>query len=590
MVVQPLPRIEVKSAPVVTWPGPLPPVCQGSAPVILSGATPTGGVYRVNGLISGNFDPSMYPPGLVNLSYTYTDPITECSAYATNSVSVISGPTIFNVTGGGSYAPGDPGVIVGLDGSQVDVVYQLHINGIQTGISLWGSGTSISFGYQVIPGIYTVIATNAITNCISVMANSAVVTQGTSVAWPNPLPNLCRNAGSYILTGGLPEGGTYSGTGVENGVFNPELCPEFYTWYETYTLTYSYSDNEGNTSSATNTITLYQVPVVTWNSPLMSVCINASPIWLIGGTPAGGVYSGPGVFGCIFDASIAGIGMHSLTYTYTDYTSGCSGIVTRTITVTPLPENVTAGPDITINSGSSTTLNGTASPEGGPYSYSWEPTTGLSDPNIPNPVASPSETTTYTLVVTNMNGCSASDQVTVTVGNGYSINGQVLYAKPPPELLPIENMLLHLANGNGTVIQSVTTDAEGNYQFTDVPEGIYTILPGNNLPWSNVVVNSIDLLLYQRVILGLTSLGDFYLQAGKVDNENAVNSYDLYLIQTRILGLIDSFTTGDWLFEDASLTVSGGNQVKNLNALMYGDANASYYPTTGTPCPGIPSF
>lgn len=34
------------------------------------------------------------------------------------------------------------------------------------------------------------------------------------------------------------------------------------------------------------------------------------------------------------------------------------------------------------------------------YTYSWSPTTGLSDPNIANPTASPKETTTYTLTVT----------------------------------------------------------------------------------------------------------------------------------------------------------------------------------------------
>lgn len=46
--------------------------------------------------------------------------------------------------------------------------------------------------------------------------------------------------------------------------------------------------------------------------------------------------------------------------------------------------------------------------------YSWLPTTGLSNPNIANPVASPTTTTTYTMTATT-NGCSASDSVVVTV-------------------------------------------------------------------------------------------------------------------------------------------------------------------------------
>lgn len=48
--------------------------------------------------------------------------------------------------------------------------------------------------------------------------------------------------------------------------------------------------------------------------------------------------------------------------------------------------------------------------------YKWTPATGLSNPNIANPIATPSVTTPYTLTVTNINGgCATSDEVRVTV-------------------------------------------------------------------------------------------------------------------------------------------------------------------------------
>jgi gliding motility-associated-like protein len=48
--------------------------------------------------------------------------------------------------------------------------------------------------------------------------------------------------------------------------------------------------------------------------------------------------------------------------------------------------------------------------------YRWTPVTGLSDPNISNPVATPSVTTLYTLTVTNSGGgCTTPDQVNVHV-------------------------------------------------------------------------------------------------------------------------------------------------------------------------------
>lgn len=52
----------------------------------------------------------------------------------------------------------------------------------------------------------------------------------------------------------------------------------------------------------------------------------------------------------------------------------------------------------------------------GPYSYSWTPTTGLSDPAISNPVANPSATTWYKITVTDLSTTiQASDSVLITV-------------------------------------------------------------------------------------------------------------------------------------------------------------------------------
>lgn len=48
-------------------------------------------------------------------------------------------------------------------------------------------------------------------------------------------------------------------------------------------------------------------------------------------------------------------------------------------------------------------------------SYSWSPTDGLSNSCISNPIASPSETTTYTVTFTDANGCTSTDEITVHV-------------------------------------------------------------------------------------------------------------------------------------------------------------------------------
>ena len=50
-----------------------------------------------------------------------------------------------------------------------------------------------------------------------------------------------------------------------------------------------------------------------------------------------------------------------------------------------------------------------------PVSYHWEPSTGLSSSEIQNPIATPSETTTYIATITTSNGSVGSDTVTVFV-------------------------------------------------------------------------------------------------------------------------------------------------------------------------------
>jgi len=82
---------------------------------------------------------------------------------------------------------------------------------------------------------------------------------------------------------------------------------------------------------------------------------------------------------------------------------------TLNITVFPGPQ-VNAGPDQTIIAGDAVQLQAT-----GTGSFLWSPATGLSQTNIRNPVATPLQTTTYTVQLTGANGCTSSDDVLINV-------------------------------------------------------------------------------------------------------------------------------------------------------------------------------
>ncbi|WP_400190359.1 PKD-like domain-containing protein [Hymenobacter sp. B81] len=96
---------------------------------------------------------------------------------------------------------------------------------------------------------------------------------------------------------------------------------------------------------------------------------------------------------------------------------GCSATSTVQVTVNPAAI-AQAGADRLFCSGASAQLGG--SPQAG-HSYQWSPATGISDATAPQPTVTltNSGTTplvqTYTLTTTTAEGCTATDQVTVTV-------------------------------------------------------------------------------------------------------------------------------------------------------------------------------
>ncbi len=103
-------------------------------------------------------------------------------------INLISPPTSFNVTGGGTAC--SQGVDIGLSGSQSGVSYQLK-RGSALVSTLQGNGNPLSFGNQTVAGTYTVEA-NVAGNCAKTMNANAVVTSG------GTLPT------GYDMTGGGP--------------------------------------------------------------------------------------------------------------------------------------------------------------------------------------------------------------------------------------------------------------------------------------------------------------------------------------------------------------------------------------------------
>jgi gliding motility-associated-like protein len=88
---------------------------------------------------------------------------------------------------------------------------------------------------------------------------------------------------------------------------------------------------------------------------------------------------------------------------------GCDLTVNKNIVIHPLPIP-NAAPDTLICRGNPVQLRAADGMQ-----YSWLPTAGLNNSQIPNPIATPAVTTNYQVKVTNVFGCEKTDSVLVNV-------------------------------------------------------------------------------------------------------------------------------------------------------------------------------
>ncbi len=170
---------------------------------------------------------------------------------------------------------------------------------------------------------------------------------------------------------------------------------------------------------------------------------------------------------------------NTTTYTVTGTLGSCT--IQRTVTVTVFEgATANAGPDAIILTGDTYQMLST----GSAGSYLWSPSTGLSSATVLSPVASPQTTTTYTLTVTSPQGCTATDQMTLTVVpycikpmNAFTPNGDGINDR---WLITDGNCLISVRaqvfNRYGSrVFESPNYDNtwDGTYKGKPLPDGTY---------------------------------------------------------------------------------------------------------------------
>ncbi|MEK6677053.1 MAG: PKD domain-containing protein [Planctomycetota bacterium] len=281
------------------------------------------------------------------------------------------------------------------------------------------------------PNALRPVANPTVTTTYTLTVTDALGRTDTDTARITVVPALVANAGpnvtvppggSATLNGGASGGSspyTYSWS-PQSGLNNPNVAQPVATPNSTRTYTLTVTDAQSRTATDTVLVTVTSSTFAA--NAGIDVTISAGSTTTLNGSASGGTtpYTyrwtpTTGLNNPNIDrpsASPATTTTYTLTVTDAQARTATDTVV---VTVTSSTFAANAGNDVTIPAGSTTTLNGSASGGTTPYTYRWTPTTGLNNPNIDRPTASPATTTTYTLTVTDSQARTATDFVVVTI-------------------------------------------------------------------------------------------------------------------------------------------------------------------------------
>ena len=318
------------------------------------------------------------------------DTISGCISTMIDSdtINVLPLPTLYNVTGGGSYCFHGDGPPVGLSNSDLGFKYQLLYAGTLYGAPVNGTGHALDFGLHPAPGDYTVAATNIITGCHDTMSGLAHVI---TIPLPDPITgdtNICLGHAN-VLSDASPGGfwsssnssvATVSFTGITTGVS-----------YGSCIITYTVSSG----CLVTTTVHVNPVPGTitgpsTFCSTVPTPLSNIVPggIWTSNNTAIANVDSVSGI--------VSGVTAGTTIITYS-LGAGCISL--HTVSLLPGPPHITGNVSVCI--GSSSTLANAAS--GGDWSSSDASIATISSTGDVNSVSIGTATITYQI----LSGCPA---------------------------------------------------------------------------------------------------------------------------------------------------------------------------------------
>ncbi len=173
-----------------------------------------------------------------------------------------------------------------------------------------------------------VLTTNRI-NCTTSDTLVATIHPKTFLTIANLQAEYCVNYAAQTLSL-TPTGGTLSGNGISGNDFIPAVAGA-----GNHIISYAFTDANNCGWDTTESTIVHPLTPTNFSGLAPAYCVDAATVTL-SENPAGGTFSGAGISGNNFSANAAGVGMHSIIYTFTD-ANNCTNADTQNVTVNALP-------------------------------------------------------------------------------------------------------------------------------------------------------------------------------------------------------------------------------------------------------------
>lgn len=294
-------------------------------------------------------------------------------------------------------------------------------------------------------GVYDVslIVTNATASDTFTITGAVVVNAGITAVL-QPFPTYCLNDGLVALQRGQPRGGVYSGPGVvSDSLFNPAIAG-----LGTHSIVYSLPGCGG---ADTASLLVEDIPQPQIQLASQSFCLNEPAVNLTA-APVGGQFNGAGVTGSQFDPQAAGVGTHTVYYSFTN-AAGCTNLDSVLVVVNQLPV-VTLPSLIQVCSSQAFFVPSGVSPAGG----SWSGPGMVNDTLFPSLAGAGTHVLTYLTPPQSATSCTNTGTVTLIVTD-------------PPVLTftPVDSLCV---TGNNILMNQASISG-GSYTGPGVSFGIF---------------------------------------------------------------------------------------------------------------------